>query len=301
MPAADWDDLRYVLAVARGGSLSAAARRLSVNHSTVFRRLAALEAALGARLFERLAQGYVPTAAGADLLTTAEGIEAEMQGLERRLAGRDHRLTGSVRLTAPDDMVEHLLLAPIAALRRAYPDIRLEMALDNRMLSLTKREADIAIRATASPPESLVGRRIGSARSGVYGARALLAKCDPPDASADLSRWPWIAWEEGGGPPLIGRWMAGQVQAERIVYRANSMLHIFSACRAGLGLAVLPCFLADGAAELARLPHLTGGLATDLWLLTHPDIRRTARIRAVMDFLFEDLRAQRLRLEGQRG
>jgi DNA-binding transcriptional LysR family regulator len=297
----DWDDLRYVLAVARGGNLSAAARRLGINPSTVFRRLAALEHRLGTRLFDRQGGRHEATVAGSDLLAAAERIEAEMEGLERRLAGQDLRLTGTVRVTAPDDMVEHLLIEPLAAFHRTYPEIVLEMAIDNRMLSLTKREADVALRATSAPPETLVGRRVATVRSGIYGRRDLFAQAGGPSPEPDLGGRPWVGWEDGGQPTSLGRWISRHVPAEKLVYRSNSMLNIFAACRAGIGLALLPCFLGDRAAELQRVGPLPEALSGDLWLLTHPDIRRTARIRAVTDFLYQALSAERARLDGTAG
>ncbi len=290
-----------MLAVARGGNLSAAARHLGINPSTVFRRLAALELRLGTRLFDRHGGRHEATVAGADLLAAAERIEAEMDGLERRLAGRDLRLTGTVRVTAPDDMVEHLLIEPLAAFHRAYPEIVLEMAIDNRMLSLTKREADVALRATSTPPENLVGRRVATLRSGVYGRRDQFAQAEGPISEPDLGGCPWVGWEEGGLPTSLGRWMSRHVPAEKLVYRANSLLNIFAACRAGIGLALLPCFLGDRAEELQRVAPLPEELSGELWLLTHPDIRRMARIRAVTEFLYRALRAERGRLEGTAG
>lgn len=282
----DWDDLRLVLAVARGGSLSAAARWLGVNHSTVFRRLAALEAQLGVRLFERLPEGYRPSAAGADLTAAAERVEAEMQALDRRLAGRDARLAGSLRLTAPDDVVETLLMDPLGRFLTAYPEVRLEVVVDNRMLSLTRREADVALRPTLEPPEVLVGRRVAPLGSAVYGAPDLAAAArDRP-----LAELPWVGWDEGSGPAAVTRWIADHVPVEAIRWRGNSLLNQASACRLGLGLAILPCFLGDAGGDLERISGPEDAWNTDLWLLTHPDLRATARVRALMDFLFDDLR-----------
>lgn len=297
----DWDDLRHVLAVARSGNFSAAARQLGLNPSTVFRRVAALEEGLGTRLFDRQAGRHEPTTAGSDLVAAAERIEAEMDSLERRLAGQDLRLTGTVRVTAPDDIVEHLLVEALAAFHQAYPEIVLEMAIDNRMLSLTRREADIALRATLEPPETLVGRRVATIRSGVFGHRDLIDRVEASRPEADLAEFPWVGWDEGGQPDSLVRWFAHHVPTENLVYRANSLLNIFSACRAGMGLALLPCFLGDTAEELRRAGPLPEELKIDLWLLTHPDITRTARIRAVMDFLYQSLRKARHRLDGSAG
>ena len=283
-------ELRTLLAIAREGTLAGAARRLRVNHSTVFRRLGAIEARLGTRLFERQGGSYVTTAAGEDLLRTAERVEAEVEALERRLSGQDLRLTGSLRLTAPDDIAELLLMPLLQDFARRYPEITVELAVDNRMLNLTRREADIAVRPTRRPPETLAGRRVAGLASAVYGA------ADADGGTAGERRW--VAWEEGGGPPLAARWLAEHVDRHAVAYRSNSMLNQASAARAGLGLAVLPCFLADGDPRLQRVGEPLSELETELWLLTHPDLQRTARIRALLDLLFEGLRRQRALLEG---
>jgi molybdate transport repressor ModE-like protein len=284
-------DLRTLLAIAREGSLAGAARRLRVNHSTVFRRLGAIEARLGTRLFERQGGSYVTTAAGEDLLRTAERVEAEVEALERRLSGQDLRLTGSLRLTAPDDISEVLVMPLLAEFRHSYPEITVELAVDNRMLNLTRREADVALRPTRQPPETLAGRRIAGLASAVYG---------PAGADGgNTSDRRWVAWEEGGGPPLVARWLAEHVDRHAIAYRSNSMLNQASAARAGLGLAVLPCFLAGGDPRLQRISGPLPELATELWLLTHPDLQRTARIRALLDLLYDALRQKRALFEGQ--
>jgi DNA-binding transcriptional LysR family regulator len=285
-------DLQTLLAIAREGTLAGAARRLRVNHSTVFRRLGAIEARLETRLFERQGGSYMTTAAGEDLLRTAERVEAEVEALERRLSGQDLRLTGSLRLTAPDDLAEVVVMPLLAEFRRGYPDITVELAVDNRMLNLTRREADIALRPTRRPPETLAGRRVGALASAVYG----MAAADTAAAKEPAQRW--IAWEEGAGPPQVTRWLADRVDRHVIGYRSNSLLNQASAVRAGLGLAVLPCFLGDSDRRLKRIDGPLPELETELWLLTHPDLQRTARIRVLLDLLYDQLRAQRLLFEG---
>jgi len=294
----DWDDLRYLLAVARSGGLAAAARSLDVNHSTVFRRLNALEEALGVRLFERRPSGYQATQAGADLVATAQRVEAEMLALGRRLAGQDTRLGGSLRITAPDDIAQKLLMAPITDFLATYPEIRLEVVIDNRMLSLTRREADVAVRPTLEPPETLVGRKLGRLGSAVYGAKNRASAISSKGLDG-LATQPWIAWDEGLGPAAVARWMAQTLPKAPIVYRSNSLLNQLTSCRGGMGLAVLPTFLGDPEPDLVRLRPPQQELVTDLWLLTHPDLRRTARVRVFLDFLYEALRAARPLLAGK--
>ena len=287
-------DLATLLAIAREGTLAGAARRLRVNHSTVFRRLGTIEARLGTRLFERQGGSYVTTAAGEDLLRTAERVETEVEALERRLSGQDLRLTGSLRLTAPDDLAEVVAMPLLAQFRRQYPEITLELVLDNRMLNLTRREADIALRPTRQPPETLAGRRVAALVSAVY---CNAGQPLPKDPSGPEVRW--VAWEEGAGPPPLARWLAANVDRHAIAYRSNSMFNQASAARNGLGLAVLPCFLGDSDPRLQRVTPPLEDLATELWLLTHPDLQRTARIRALLDLLYESLRRQRRLFEGE--
>ena len=286
-------ELATLLAIAREGTLAGAARRLKVNHSTVFRRLAAAEARLGTRLFERQDGSYATTAAGEDLLHTAERVEAEVEALERRLSGQDLRLTGTLRMTAPDDLAEVMVMPLLPGFHARYPDIVLELVLDNRMLNLTRREADIALRPTRQPPEILAGRRIAGLASALY------TRADrplPKDPTAADQRW--IAWEEGAGPPAPARWLSAKVDRHTIVYRSNSMLNQASAARAGLGHAILPCFLGDSDAGLQRITPPLPDFDSELWLLTHPDLQRTARVRALLDLLFDSLRRQQPLFEG---
>jgi DNA-binding transcriptional LysR family regulator len=287
------NDLGTVLAVARGGSLSAAARVLGVNHSTVSRRLAALEAACGQTLFRRLSRGYVATPAGESLIEAAERLEAELQGLERLLSGRDIRLRGTLRLTAPDDIANHLVLPLLANFHRAFPEILLELVIDNRTLNLGRREADVALRATNTPQASLVGRRVAGLAATVYAPRALLEEAETPE---DL---PWVAWEDDGQSNNLKSWIEAKAPPERIAYRANSVANQFAALRAGLGQGALPCYLGDAAPELVRVLPPQPELEAGLWILTHPDLRQAARVAALTEFLFTELKRRAPLLSGQ--
>lgn len=294
----NWDDLRFVLAVERGASLSAAARRLGVTHSTVFRRLNAMEQDLGVRLFERQPSGYQATAAGSELAAAAERVETEVLDSGRRLAGRDLALSGTLRLTAPDDMVDRLLMPVFADFQTRYPKITLEVSIDNRMFNLTRREADVAVRPTTAPPETLVGRRVGAVAMTVYAHRDLDSDWDT-DGPVALDQLPWVAWDESSDPRSDLKWLHRHADDERIVYRSNSFLNLCSACAQGLGAALLPCFLGDSEPALKRLRPPIADLGTELWLLTHPDLRRAARVRALLDLLFENLKPLAPRLAGQ--
>ncbi len=299
-----WDDLRSVLAVVRGGTLSKAARDLGLNHSTVFRRIAAIESKLGQPLFDRLATGYRPTALGEELAAVAERMEAEVQALQRRIGGRDQRLGGRIRLTAPDDLADHLLVEPLARFQAAYPEIRLEMIVDNRMLNLTRREADLAVRPTGSPESSLIGRRVARLASAIYAAASsfdgIAGRSEVmAETRFDAARFNWIGWEEDAEANRLKAWLDATVPPECITYRCNSLVNQFHALKAGMGLAVLPCFLGDSDPNLRRLALPEGLGDIDLWILSHADLRQSARVRALADFLFQELKRQRSRLAGR--
>ena len=278
----DWDDLRYAHAVAAGGSLAAAARALRVNHTTVMRRIAALEARLSTRIFERLASGYVPTPAGEELIAATARIEELVTGLERRLAGADLAISGTVRLTTTDTLAVSLLPAVLAALRRAHPALLVEVATSNVFLNLTRREADVALRPADDPPPDLFGRRIGDIGFAVYGL---------PDLSpvGSLGGLPWIGIDDTLSATAAARWMRTALPDAAIVARAGSFVSMRLLAEAGLGAAALPCYLGDASPSLVRLSPPVEAMRTGLWILTHEDLRRTARIRTVMDFLGAEL------------
>ncbi len=288
--ALDWSDLRLVLAVARAGGFAEAGRRVGLDPSTVYRRVTALERSLGVPLFERTAGGRVPSAAGAAFVATAEAMEREIERLDHRLEGRGGRLEGSVRVTAPDDLAARLLLPLLAAFRRREPGIRLELVLDNRSVSLTRREADIALRAGRQPPESAVGRRIGAIGWAAYAVPALLGRA--PEAVD------WVGWEEGLGAPAVARRLGETAPPARVVWRSNSLLNQWQAAEAGVGAAFLPCLLGEASAALGRFLPRDPALDGELWLLTHGELRRSPRVRALMDFLYEGLRAEAPALAG---
>ena len=289
-----WDDLRFVLAVAREGTLSGAARRLGVRHSTVFRRLGAIERKLGARLFDRFRDGYVATPAGESAAELAARLAEDVLSLERRLTGQDLRPAGTVRV-ATTDTVAALLMPHIAALRSLQPEILVELVVSNTMANLTHREADIAVRPTADPPEVLVGRRVAAIAHAVYGSRQYLAGRRGKDRNAHA----WIGLDDALAGTVIGRWMSDNVPAAQIVCQVDALSTLRDAVCASMGLAVLPCYVGDATAGLMRFDKTLTEVRSALWLLTHSDIRRTARVRTVMDFLAAALLRERPLLEGR--
>lgn len=292
----DWDDLRFALAVAEAGSLAAGARQLGVNHTTAMRRIAAFEERLGMRLFERLPGGYVATAGGEELVETARRIGVAVTTLERRLAGSDLRISGTVRITTADTLAASLLPGILAKLKTAHPGIEVDIVVSNVFLNLTKREADIAIRPADDPPPGLFGRRLSSIGFAVYGA-AILDIQPQPSAEA-LRHHPWIAPDDSLSATAVGRWMPTALPDASIAIRSDSLVTTCRLAEAGIGLVVLPCYLGDRSPLLRRLTPPLDTIRTGLWILTHEDLRRTARIRTFMEFVGGELQGQRRLIEG---
>lgn len=279
-PLVSWDDYRTVLAVAEARALAGAAERLGVNASTVFRRLGAMEERLGARLFERSRAGYALTPAGEEMVKLASRMADEIVDFERRLTGQDLRPQGELRITTNDTLMIHLLTPVFASFRRAYPGIVLDVVVGNQALNLSKRDADVAIRATVSPPETLVGRKVALIPWAIYAAKASgLTALDPIDYRAHA----WVGLGETLGSIRAAKWLEEHVGDDRIVWKINTVLGLAEAVAEGAGVGLLPCFIARTVPNLVALSEPKREFGGELWLLTHPDLRNTARVRAFMD------------------
>jgi len=287
-----WDDFRLVKAISERRSLAGAADVLGVNASTVFRRLGALEERLGARLFERGRAGYGLTPAGDEMSAIADRMADDIVSFERRVLGQDLAPTGELRVTTNDSLLIHGLTDVFASFRRAYPEITLDVVVGNAVLNLSKRDADIALRVTSSPPETLVGRRLASINWAVYG----LAPLKEVDRIEDLDHLPWI----GPGDMLsaLQRWLRDVVGEHKMVYRLNTVLGMAEAIAGGIGVGPLPCYIAHRFPSLVRLYDPPGQQPPGLWILTHPDLRSSARIRAFMDHVGQELSRRRACFEG---
>lgn len=292
----EWDDLRYVLAVAEAGSLAGAARALGVNHTTVLRRITAFEATIGLRLFERLPTGYVLTAGGEELATAARGVRDTVTSLERRLLGQDLRLSGTLRVTTTDTLMATVLPGVLADFRAEQPGIVLELAVANAIANLSRRDADVAIRPSPNPPETLVGRRIAAIAFAIYGSPAYLSG---HAAAGDLAGHRWVAPDDNLTGTTAAQWMRSELPESDVVLRADSLLALRQGAEAGLGLAALPCYLGDTSPGLIRVRPPVPAMETALWVLTHEDLRNTARIRAFTEFAATALGRHRDLLEGR--
>jgi DNA-binding transcriptional LysR family regulator len=290
MPTAiSWDEFRLVKAIADARSLVGAAEKLAINHSTVFRRLGALEEVMGARLFERSRNGYTPTATGEEMIALATRMEQEIVDFERAVAGRSAKPAGELRLTTNDAFLNWLLGPMLASFRVKFPQIRLDVVVGHEHLNLSRRDADVALRATLEPPETLVGRKIAHIAWAAYGPKAWKG----PDNERQ-----WVGFGEGPGVAGARRWFEDNVAPDAIVCRVDSVAGVARAVEAGIGSGLLPCFIGDRLAGVARLGDKLP-FGDDMWLLTHPDLRHSARVRAFMEHAGAELARMRHMIEGE--
>jgi len=290
-----WDDFRYVKAIADTRSLGGAAQQLSVNHSTVLRRMAQIESQLGSRLFERSRGGYALTPCGEEMVRLAERMGEDIVTFERQVTGHDLRPSGELRVTTNDTALIYLMTQVFADFRRAYPEISLDVVVSNQALNLSKRDADVAIRATDRPPETLIGRRAASIAWAVFAASAKAPKrFDPANDGREVD---WIGFGDNLANLKAAKWLKEHAAPGRIVYRINTVLGLAEATAAGIGLGLLPCFIGSSTPGLTRLAAPVD-VGDGLWLLTHADLRQTARVRAFMDFAGSEIAKHRRQLEG---
>jgi DNA-binding transcriptional LysR family regulator len=282
----DWNDARYFLAVARLGSLSKAARHLRVQQSTVGRRLAALEAALDTRLFERTSDGYVATSAGEAFVAHAERIEDEALAAERQLAGHEAVGAGTVRMTAPQAFGFHFVVPLLARLHAEQPDIAFELVADNLALNLSRREADLALRLGRPAQQQLVMRKVAEVVDALYVSRGYLERAGA--VREDLSGHTFIDFDDSYIRRRTPVWLAQRLRGARCVLKLNGTPGILSAVQASMGIGLLPCWLAARHDDLVRVMP-DASMAHELWLVTHRDLRHAARIRVVTDFFVREL------------
>lgn len=289
---ADWNNLKYVLETVRQGGLSGAARVLGVNHATVSRRIAALGAEMGVRLFDRLPNGYRPTPAGQEAAGSAEVMEQAQIELSRSWAGRDRSLSGPLVVMAPSLLIERIIAPMLIEFTALHPDIEVSLVASNTPLNLAWREADVAFRIDDAPTQNLIGTRATSQKAAVYGQCTMVEALGAPETTTldwvRFSHWPGLPAE------VTTAWPNRRV---RVV--VNDMVVAIGAARAGMGATRMPCFLGDGDPLLARVPGIGLFEYPAIWVLTHPDLRDVPRVNAFMSFAAEKLRAMRPRFEGR--
>jgi DNA-binding transcriptional LysR family regulator len=278
--ALDWESLRTVLAVSRAKSLAGAARALELQHSTVFRRIEEVERRLGQPLFDRNRGGWTANQLGETAARAAQAMEAAALEAERQLLGADGRLAGTVRVATSEMIGGYLLARVVQPFLARHPAVEVEFDVSNRSLDLTRREADVAIRATRDPPESLVGRKLATMGYAVYAAPGLLPR---GGKAPELEKLPWIGFDERLAHLNVARWFGRVLPGVRPRLRMDSLATMLRAAALGAGAAVLPTFAASQDKGLVRVTDVVPDVSMDLWLLSHPDLRGNARVRALSE------------------
>lgn len=289
----DWNDLRFFLAVARAGTVSAAARRLGVDHATVIRRLDSLEQGLGAKLFVRNPRGYALSQTGERLIPAAEVIEAETLRIERRLDGADSAIAGLIRLSTLEGFGNFFLAARLPAFIRAHPGISVELVTIQQIAALSRREVDLAITLTPPTGGRFVQERLTDYTLFIYGARSYLDGAPPIRDRGDLSAHPFIGYIDDLVFTRSLDYLDEVAPGLSVTLRSSSLHAQMEAVRAGHGLCVLPAFMADPHADLARVLPEAFSLRRSYWLISHAEAAETARIRAVRRFIKAQAEAAR--------
>ena len=284
----DWDDYRYFLAVAESGSLSAAARLLGVAQPTVGRRIAQLEERIQARLFDRLNQGYQLTATGRRAVEAAARMQRDAFNIERLVEGADTALAGRVGIATAEGLGTFWVSPRLAALQRAYPAIEVELLTGVSAHDLLQREADIALRIGNPRSDQLIGRRIGQVHCGLYASIAYLSAHGKPETPGDLADHHIIESVRETADLRQARRLRSLAKDAKVALRCNSIIVQLAALRNGVGIMALPHYMAREDNRLIQLLPESFDVPIDLWLLSHRDLRRTARIRAVLDFIIAE-------------
>jgi molybdate transport repressor ModE-like protein len=287
----NWDDLRLFLAVARSGSISGAAKQLGVQHSTISRRMRQFELKLGARLIERKKGGYELTQAGEHVKEAANNIEREVLGVDGALIGKDTHLIGSLRVTAINNMASSILMPMFADFSNKHPLVKLHIVVSNLDASLAQRDADVAIRLTNSPPDTLIGKRIVTVASTIYGSRPYIEKlrqenCEPK----------WIGVDCCGFHKTWTKQACGE-QPHNFI--SDDTLLTLAAIKEDLGVSILPCFMGDADPALARYCEPDPAYNLGLWVLLHPDLKRTARVLTFRDHMISAINEKKDLFEGK--
>jgi DNA-binding transcriptional LysR family regulator len=283
----NWDDLRFFLALAREGTVSGAGQALKVKHTTVSRRVTALEEKLGSRLFDRSSGGYAMTQTGENLYPHALSMEEIAQAADREVFGMDTQLSGSLKLTASYDIFNRLITPTLHEFTDRYPGIEIELLASTGLADLASRQADIALRLTPKPPEYLIGREVLPLRHGVYASAKYLKK--------KRSKEQLILWENDREMP---EWVNDHFSGARVAARTSEIMTMMEAVRNHMGIARMPCYVGDAEAGLRRLDVALTPSKWGVWVLSHVDLRSTARVRVCREFLIDVITQQRDLIEG---
>ena len=295
----DWNDLRYFLELSRQGKLVRAATRLQVDHTTVSRRITALEKQLDVRLFDKSPRGYQLTDAGLRLLPLAEEIEARSNRLYQDIAGKDARLSGTVRVSVPEALGSQVIAPRIVEFCREHPGIEIELIAETRRMSLSKREADIAINLARPESGRLIAWKLCDYRLKLYGADSYLSEHPPITCMDDLSSHAFVSYIDDLIEMPQLRFFESTIKNAHVVFRSSNVSAQFNAILTGTGLGIVHCFMAQSQKSLQLiLPDLIT-VDRSYWLSVHEDLRHVARVDAVCEFLTVILRENRVLMMGE--
>lgn len=280
----NWDDLRVFLAVARSGSISAGARQLELQHSTVSRRMRSLEQSLGVRLFDKVPSGYALTSEGEALVQAASRMEREVLSVDGALCGKDTRPSGPLRVTAIDNMATTVLMPMFAGFSREFPDVMLHLMVSNSDVSLAQRDADVAIRLTNTPPDTLIGKHVLTVSSAIYGSRDYVDRLRKDGIEPD-----WLGVE---CCTFHRSWTKQECGDRPHRFFVDDTLLTEAALREGLGVSILPCFMGDSDPGLVRYSAPRPEWDLGLWILIHPDLKRTTRVLAFREYMTQAMQAR---------
>lgn len=281
-PQLAWTDFHTVLAVARHGSVAKACTALNMTHSTLLRKLEAIESRLKTRLFDRVRGRYTLTQAGHEIEQAASAFEPIALAAETRVQGQDLRPSGDVRVAVAPIIVEHLLPGVLAQFASAFPEVRIELVASREHTSLTRRDADVAIRIADQVPEWLIGRRLAELQFKVYGLKHGSAAPPLRDIDALAAQRRWISFERDVRELKFDRWLAARVPESSVVLRVDNFSHALKMVQSGLGIALLPTFVETLVPQLQALTAPLRELDTPMWLITHPELKNTMRIKVLM-------------------
>jgi DNA-binding transcriptional LysR family regulator len=274
----DWNDLRYVLAAVRNGSAAAAARSLRISHATVLRRLQEIELGFGLKIFGRTSSGHELTKEGRVIFELAEFVEAQVTHTRRLVDAQGSEMDGEIRFTTTDALFTAAVMPLLASFHLRFPAVKVRTSVGSAVLDIEKREADIALRPSVEPPDA----------SPIYLSQ---------NAATPPAEMAWLMPDESLSRTPIFRWLKDSLAPSHVLHAFNSFVALRQAAEADLGAAALPRFLGRASKLLVAVTSIPRSASTDLWLLTHPNLRHTRRVQAFMDHIAQGIRAQRTAFE----
>ena len=299
----DWNDYLFFFKVAECGSLKAAAKVLNVNHSTVFRRIKTLEEKLDVRLFERLKSGYVLSSAGEEILECVERVDEQMHAIQRKIQGKDIRLSGNLKISTTDTLGYYWLPPYIKRFKKLYPDIIIDLDIKTRYTNLTKREADIVIPAVNKQPDYMVGRKLAPLYFKMYGSAKYLDRYGIPEGTEDFPKHRFLLPNEARAGLPANQWLRKFVPENCIEACSDKLSGLYKLAQQDLGITILPHYLGGADSNLVEIMTLPDHCHHAVWILTHPDLRHTARVKTFMQFMYQetkDLEHEDTSLNGRR-